>query len=121
MNSEFKAGFEKQAGIFSSLDDLARAAKKASQEGAEVTHKFDPEQLKKILEASDKLKPSIKPVHLLGASILAGAGFPIGQYIGNRAKDVTEAVLETPGRVGESIARNMPQRPTNNSPYRFAP
>lgn len=114
-------GLKKTAGLFGALDDLARAAKNMSDDGAEVIHKFDPEQLKKILEATDKLKPSIKPIHLLGASVLAGAGFPIGQYIGNRAKDVTEAVLDAPVRVGESIARNMPQRPKSNSPYIYAP
>ncbi len=109
MNNNFTDGFQKTAGLFGSLDDIARAAKNLSDEGAEVIHKFDPEQLKQILEGMDKMKPSIKPIHLLGASVLAGAGFPIGQYIGN------------PGRVGESIARNMPQRPIDSSPYRFAP
>lgn len=96
MNNDFKGGFEKTAGLFSSVDDLAKAAKNVSEDGAEFIHKMDKDQYEGLLKAVEKLKPSIKPAHLLLASALAGAGFPLGQYVGTRAKDVTKAVLESP-------------------------
>lgn len=107
MYNDFKNGFQKTAGLSSILKGLGNKAKnigefaQATAKGeAKIQHSLDPEQMKKIMEAVEKMKPTIGPWHVLGGSILAGMGAPVGAAMVRGGASTAKEIMNAPEHPG---------------------
>lgn len=89
-------GLDKTAGILSNIKSFGKAmmGPKGTRPGLE--HRLDPDQLEQILKKVDEVKPKIGPLHVLGGSILAGMGAPIGAAIMRGTASGAKEVLNAP-------------------------
>lgn len=103
-------GLDKTSGIIQGVKNMSnflKATMGSNKPKINLDLKLNQEQLDTILKKVDEVKPKIGPLHVLGGSILAGMGAPIGAAIMKGTASGAKEVLNSPP---------SSMYPTNNQP-----